>query len=540
MFKEKYPNKTKYLMKQNTMIGGGAYEINHNSINNAYFYNLYEFIVVPNNNSSNYYSQGAIVFVRQTDIERRLMKIGEFMEISQNFGDPINTEFCDFIKDYGLYEGFNYTELFWPCVSNEDTNCLQESHPMYFFIVGSGYNSPCESEPAYHDDPDLLHNPQDPQNQQNLIGPWDSFNNMINNIYYYAIFRFYDSLLDSPDQYDPNTRFNAIIDTRNDYILYYISPFNYIADTNNMCHLSNFIQNGARNAPNYYSTNNDTCPNWIALCNNAYQNYQNNVKKKSTFAYFRGRQVPWMHFKLRDKNEFQNIFNVNQREFYDNVIKPLLYWNNNIVGGVKNTIKIENNYMLDKHVEEMETNKQVEEMETNKQVEEMETNKQVEEIETNKQVEEIETNIPDIFEVYDIQSKELISKIKSMCKELNIDIDYRTAKLMFLKLENHILDKFTLKVLYGIDNKQFFTDLLNLYEKIFNVKTNENYKKGDLLISKLLSLRLDVTDNFIIGIKNQNIIGRLTDRSFNNIKIINKVTLSKEDQQKIFDICNSL
>ena len=146
----------------------------------------------------------------------------------------------------------------------------------------------------------------------------------------------------------------------------------------------------------------------------------------------------------------------------------------------------------------------------------------------------------DVFEVYDINSKELISNILAKSTEFNINIHHKTARQMFFKLEDNILDKFTLKVLYGIENEQFFTAVTNLYTKMFNRQTDLNYIKGDMIISKLLDLGLDLDNKFIIDIKNKNIIGKLTEANFNVIKIKNKLTLSKEDQQKIFDVCNSL
>ena len=181
---------------------------------------------------------------------------------------------------------------------------------MYFNLFNSQYNNIC--------------NPQENQGSFPIqvislnypITPWDTIvSTMLS-----GEWRIIKENINLNDKY--NTNVSIIINNKTKSVITYIMKYNIIPRINNICHLPIFINTlPTTNIDNYY-IGNSTGYKWLSLCNKVYKDYFNGGN--NVIAYFRGQQIHWMHFKIKDKNEFYNIFRCIQFKYFNDVVLPLL------------------------------------------------------------------------------------------------------------------------------------------------------------------------------------------------------------------------
>ena len=294
MFEEKYLKyKKKYkelkLTQSNKQVGGARInnflppDVTMRTIviqtENDIIY--YFYVINYTDGRDLHYRPGSIVFVR-ANTDRYLMSIVDFLNDSQ-FGSDLCVAFRQFLSDYSAIYGRPFYELFFPCTSrNGDPDCLAEEDPMYFILFESEYRRPCNVANPWSTITDIMLTPG---------GGWN-----IMPAYEHA------SLNDINQ-----TTTNTIISDDGSSILLYIEDFGqYSAQRNNICNLPVFINSIPANHQTEYNIGYLTGTNWLSLCCARYTDCLYDFG--SAFGYFRGQQIPWMHFKLKGKAEFEYIF----------------------------------------------------------------------------------------------------------------------------------------------------------------------------------------------------------------------------------------
>jgi len=499
MYKNKYIKyKKKYLNLKNIKLEGGVnYLLNQQKIIRLkeFHYGIYNFIIVFDNRNCHFYKNGAIVFIKN-DNSKFLMTIGEYLDNATTSPD-LNIAIVYFLKYYNNYQTFY--ELFFPCFSSsiiEEPECLSKSDIMFFNLFNSYYDT----------------------NFCNITEPWNTIIIMVEG----QKWNYLDNCKKMNDTYETN--YCSIINSSTSSNIYFIDFYNNTKQQNNICHLPKFINIDGNSSNITYPVEFDTKIEWIKVCNNSINLYEKQNSKTSCFSFFRGQKIPWMHFKLKPKDEFYDIFNTSPINYYNIVIKPLIIpeliplLNINIGGNIKSDI------IFDKQIK-------IENKFNTKEI------KQVEEKVIKKS--NLKNNM-DVFELYKKNKDDLINEIITIGKKYNIIINKKNAKLMYNRIEDYILDKLTLKNEFHIENNNFFIDLINVSDKILN-RTNslEIYNNADILINKLKNLNInEITENFIIDIKNQVQLGKLNEYNFESIKIKNNINvINNEFVKKIFEIC---
>jgi hypothetical protein len=532
MYFEKYIKyKKKYLEllknSQNNMVGGN-YVLDWGVEYHYYEYGRFTFIMIFRNRNKEWYKSGPIVFIRYID-NRRLLTIEDFF--NHNDYKDLNIAMVHFLKYYGVnYQQFY--ELFWPCFSrNLDNDCLRTESVMFFNLFDSEYTNNCR-----------------------VPEPWSIiYENMLSNDwYFYDGDERFDNLDD--DEGDDGTQVSCIYNDKTDSCIYFISSYRETAITNNICHLPKFIE--LERSGRTYPTNFSTKTEWILFCNNKFMTHNADTNLESTFAYFRGQQIPWMHYKIKDKNEFYNIFGDTAREYYEKAIKPLLFWSHS-VGGVMDIYSTNTGltptqtYTKTPIQTPIQTSTQTPTKISTIPIEKIEKIVSYKKpININKSQQVVKPNIKnisttgktkmtDVFEEYDLKKKNTIIAIMETAKNLGLSVSEKNARLMFYRIENMILDRLTLNNEFKINNDLFFSELVNLTNKFFNkTDTADIYKRADMIIQKLKGLgNSKFNDNFIIEIKNKIHYGLLTPINLDVVRVVNNVPeLSADEIQQIIDI----
>lgn len=590
MFKEKYLKyKKKYLdlkIKELKKIKVGGYYIIDSEITGVEIFNYiteddceYIFYIAFDNGNYQYkyYREGPIVFIQDKEYNN-LMTIKEFIDRSINRNNTINIAFREFLKYYGEnFRNSQFYELFYPCVSRSDDygsedydeDCLSMNDPIYFNLFDSTYKNTCEIDPMYRPFP-IQVNQIDPSDYD--IIPWNTIvNTML--IKKSEDWKMLDGGISLNDKY--NTRACNIINEKKKTMLTYIKEYNQLGSKNNICHLPIYINSIPTPKNSIFPAGNTTGANWISICSEAYLYYIKNVNNNG-IAYFRGNQIPWMHFKIKVKSEFTRHFGITQKDYFNIVIRPLLKKikedsDNNDEENSDNEYYYKNNYQDDNDEDNNDNNDNNSVFKTNSSGGstygltgvnnlELEFSKKIENNNYSKyqpiiykkdnipinqdkmnnlKIENKGSEVIDVFEKYEIKSADFIDYIEKLCEKYNLKIEKRTPNQLFYRLEDDHLDKLTLKILFGIDNDEFLSNLISSYEKSFNVQTSTKYEKTNLIINELKSLELNLNDKFIIDIKNIVLNGRLTNNNFKVLKIRYGQNFSNEEKDKIFNLCNT-